>query len=563
MAVNVKRRLGELLLDAGYINQGQLDEGLVKQKATGERLGITLAKLGHISEQSLIEVLEFQLGVPHVNLTKRKLDPVVAKSIPEHLARKYQCIAIERQGSKLILAMVDPTNVFAVDDLKLATNCDILPAIATEGDVKNALDEFYGLHAQDVLQGMDVQEIQEIEDESEENVEDIPIVKFVNLLISQAVKLKSSDIHIQPTEGDVRVRFRIDGALKDIMTSPRGTLAALVSRIKIMAHLDIAEKRLPQDGRIQLTVDGEAIDLRVSTLPTIYGEKVVMRILFKGKSLQSLDRLGFLPDSIEHFRSIYTRPYGIILVTGPTGSGKSTTLSAVLNDLNAPDKNIVTVEDPVEYEIRGISQVHVNRKAGLTFANALRSFLRQDPDIMMVGEIRDGETARIAVEAAMTGHLVLTTLHTNDAPSSLIRLVDMGIEPFLVASVVIGVLAQRLVRGLCRECIQQYAMAPDDQLRPIIHRELPNLDPTAPLTFYQGKGCRSCNNSGLSGRTGIHEIMVMNDQIREAVRRNASSDEIKKTAIEHGMRTLLGDGIVKAMNGKIPLEAVFAAAYNG
>ena len=550
-------------MEAGYISQEQLAEGLTKQQTTGERLGTTLVQLGYISEQSLIEVLEFQLGVPHVNLFKRKIDPTVVKLIPEHIARKCKCIAVERQGTKILLAMVDPTDVFALDDLKLAANCDVILAIAAESDVKKALDEYYGIHAEDVLQG--IQTLDEIEEsaEAEEAANDVPIVKFVNLLIGQAVRLRCSDIHIQPTEGDVRVRFRVDGALKDMMTSPRGTLPALVSRIKIMAHLDIAEKRLPQDGRIQLTVDGEGIDLRVSTLPTIYGEKVVLRILFKANTVKSLDKLGFLADSIENFRSIYTRPYGIILVTGPTGSGKSTTLSAVLNDLNSPEKNIVTVEDPVEYEIKGISQVQVNRRAGLTFPNALRSFLRQDPDIMMVGEIRDGETARIAVEAAMTGHLVLSTLHTNDAPSSLTRIVDMGIEPFLAASVVIGVLAQRLVRGLCRECSQQYTLEDDEHLRTVIRRELPNLDPAAPLTFSRGRGCRACNNTGLSGRTGIHEIMVMNDHIRETVRRNASSDEIKKIAVANGMRTLLGDGILKAMAGKTPLEAVMAAAYAG
>ena len=550
-------------MEAGYISQEQLAEGLTKQQTTGERLGTTLVQLGYISEQSLIEVLEFQLGVPHVNLFKRKIDPTVVKLIPEHIARKCKCIAVERQGTKILLAMVDPTDVFALDDLKLAANCEVILAIAAESDVKKALDEYYGIHAEDVLQG--IQTLDEIEEsaEAEEAANDVPIVKFVNLLIGQAVRLRCSDIHIQPTEGDVRVRFRVDGALKDMMTSPRGTLPALVSRIKIMAHLDIAEKRLPQDGRIQLTVDGEGIDLRVSTLPTIYGEKVVLRILFKANTVKSLDKLGFLADSIENFRSIYTRPYGIILVTGPTGSGKSTTLSAVLNDLNSPEKNIVTVEDPVEYEIKGISQVQVNRRAGLTFPNALRSFLRQDPDIMMVGEIRDGETARIAVEAAMTGHLVLSTLHTNDAPSSLTRIVDMGIEPFLAASVVIGVLAQRLVRGLCRECSQQYTLEDDEHLRTVIRRELPNLDPAAPLTFSRGRGCRACNNTGLSGRTGIHEIMVMNDHIRETVRRNASSDEIKKIAVANGMRTLLGDGILKAMAGKTPLEAVMAAAYAG
>jgi len=562
--MGVKSRLGELLLDASYINQAQLDEGLARQKETGLRLGAQLVELGYLSEQSLIEVLEFQLGIPHVNLTRRKIDPSVARLVPENMARKYKCLAIERQGTKLLLAMTDPTNVFALDDLKLALSCDILPAIAAETDIKKALDDYYGVHAEDVLQGLQIQEgDEEAAETSDSTADDVPIVKFVNLLISQAVKLRASDIHIQPTEGDVRVRFRVDGALRDMMASPRSSLSALVSRIKIMSHLDITEKRMPQDGRIQISVDSESIDLRVSTLPTIYGEKVVMRILFRNTAIQTLDKLGFLPDSIEHFRSVYTRPYGIILVTGPTGSGKSTTLSAVLNELNAPEKNIITVEDPVEYEIKGLSQVQVNRKSGLTFAPALRSFLRQDPDIMMVGEIRDGETARIAVEAAMTGHLVLTTLHTNDAPSSLTRLVDMGIEPFLVASVVIGVLAQRLIRGICNVCQQSYTLENDDRLATIIRNELPNLEAEAPLVFYRGRGCPRCGNTGLYSRTGIHEVMLLDDKIREALRRNASSDMVKKIAVDGGMRTLFGDGLLKAMAGKVMLEAVFAAAYAG
>lgn len=560
-----KRRLGELLLEAGYINEEQLEEGLARQKETGKRLGMTLVELGYLDEESLIEVLEFQLGVPHVSLAKHKLDPELVKLVPENLARKYRCIPVHRQGNGLLLAMADPTDVFALDDLKLALNIEIVPAIATESEINKALDEYYGIQAEEVLQGIQIEEEEgeEVEGAEEAQADDVPIVKFVNALITQAVKLRCSDIHIQPTEGDVRIRFRLDGVLRDMMTSPKSTLSAIVSRIKIMGRMDIAEKRLPQDGRIELTVDGEKIDLRVSTLPTIHGEKVVMRILFKKSTAYTLDKLGFLPDSVERFRSVYTRPYGIILVTGPTGSGKSTTLSAVLNELNSPEKNIVTVEDPVEYEIPGISQVQVNRKAGLTFANALRSFLRQDPDIMMVGEIRDGETARIAVEAAMTGHLVLSTLHTNDAPSSVTRLVDMGIEPFLVASVVIGVLAQRLVRGLCRDCLREYTIGPGEKVRAIIQHELPDLDPNSPLTFYRSAGCRSCSNTGFSGRTGIHEIMVMDDDIREAVRHNAPAQEIKKIAVAHGMRTLLGDGILKAMQAKTSLEAVFATAYGG
>lgn len=568
MAPGNKKRIGELLVEANYITQAQLAQALDLQKTDGRRIGRILVGLGYLTEQSLIEVLEFQLGIPHVILAKRAIPPEVVKLVPETMARKYKVFPVEKHGNQLMLGMVDPADVFAIDDLKIQLGFEIQPLIISEEDLNRAFTSFFGFgdQAKEVFKelGEQIQITDDgPDDDNDAGANEAPIVKLVNMIIGQAVRQRASDIHIQPTEGDVRIRYRVDGALRDIMTSPKNTLGALVSRLKIMAHLDIAEKRLPQDGRIQAQVDTDAVDLRVSTLPTVHGEKVVMRILFKTNTVKSLDQLGFLSDSIENFRSVYTRPYGIILVTGPTGSGKSTTLSAVLNDLNSPDKNIVTVEDPVEYELRGIAQVQVNRKAGLLFSTALRSFLRQDPDIMMVGEIRDGETARIAVEAAMTGHLVLSTLHTNDAPSSLTRLIDMGIEPFLVASVVIGVLAQRLVRGLCRDCREQYLVQPDDPLRPAIQNAVPTLEPRLPLTFHRGRGCRTCNGSGLSGRTGIHEIMVINDPIRDAIRRHASADEIKKIAVANGMRTLLGDGIIKAMNGKTSLEAVFSAAYSG
>lgn len=568
MAPGNKKRIGELLVEANYITQAQLAQALDLQKTDGRRIGRILVGLGYLTEQSLIEVLEFQLGIPHVILAKRTIPPEVVKLVPETMARKYKVFPVEKHGNQLMLGMVDPADVFAIDDLKIQLGFEIQPLIISEEDLNRAFTSFFGFgdQAKEVFKelGEQIQITDDgPDDDSDTGANEAPIVKLVNMIIGQAVRQRASDIHIQPTEGDVRIRYRVDGALRDIMTSPKNTLGALVSRLKIMAHLDIAEKRLPQDGRIQAQVDTDAVDLRVSTLPTVHGEKVVMRILFKTNTVKSLDQLGFLSDSIENFRSVYTRPYGIILVTGPTGSGKSTTLSAVLNDLNSPDKNIVTVEDPVEYELKGIAQVQVNRKAGLLFSTALRSFLRQDPDIMMVGEIRDGETARIAVEAAMTGHLVLSTLHTNDAPSSLTRLIDMGIEPFLVASVVIGVLAQRLVRGLCRDCREQYLVQPDDPLRPAIQNAVPTLEPRLPLTFNRGRGCRTCNGSGLSGRTGIHEIMVISDPIRDAIRRHASADEIKKIAVANGMRTLLGDGIIKAMNGKTSLEAVFSAAYSG
>lgn len=568
MAVTVKRRLGELLLEAGYINAAQLNEGLERQKENGLRLGATLVQLGYLSEQSLIEVLEFQLGVPHVNLAKRKIDPAVASLVPENVARKYKCFAVERQGKKLLLAMSDPTDVFALDDLKQILGGEIVPAIATEDDLKRAIDGFFGIKGsvEEVFKDFEI-EIDEEKDEEEADVlaqvEEAPIVRFVNLIITQGVRLRASDIHIEPTEREVAIRYRVDGRLRQELASPRNTQAAIIARIKIISNMNIAEKRIPQDGRIQMRVEGQAIDLRVSSLPTIFGEKIVMRILYKSSTTIKLESLGFLPDALALFRSIYTRPYGIILVTGPTGSGKSTTLSSVLGELNAPDVNILTVEDPVEYQIAGVNQVQVNNKAGLSFAIALRAFLRQDPDIIMVGEIRDGETARIATQAALTGHLVLSTLHTNDATSAITRLIDMDIEPFLVSSTVIGVVAQRLVRGICRDCRETYEIAPSDALHGMIRSNVPDLPADRPITLYRGRGCQQCNNRGYKGRTAITEILVPNAEIQALTNKRVSAEVIREAAIKNGMRTLLMDGLQKAVKGATTVDEVVRVAYTG
>lgn len=567
MATAFKQKIGDLLVQTGQITDEQLTEALAEQRKTKERLGIILVKKGYIDEQRLIETLEFQLGIPHVILSKRKIDPDILAMVPEQIAKKYRVFPVEKQGKRLVLAMLDPTDVYALDELRLTLNHEIQPAIVSEEDMSQAFSYYFGISGsvKEVFKDLDVQiEEEEVEEqgsaELEAMVEDAPIVRLVNLLITQAVKEKASDIHIEPTERELVIRYRVDGRLKKIMTSPKNTQAAIISRIKIISGMNIAEKRVPQDGRIQMRVDGIPIDLRVSCIPVVFGEKVVMRILFKNNVLAKMERLGFLPDTLERFRSVYKQPHGIILVTGPTGSGKSTTLSSVLNELNSPEENIMTVEDPVEYQIPGINQVQVNVKAGLTFAMALRSFLRQDPDIIMVGEIRDGETAQIATQAALTGHLVLSTLHTNDAPSSITRLIDMKIEPFLVASTVIGILAQRLVRGVCPDCKKAYTLTSDHIYYDIIRQNLPDT-PLDQLVFYKGEGCRRCNGKGYSKRLAIHEVLLVNQEMRGLISKNVPAGEIKEMAIKNGMKTLFQDGLLKALDGKTTLEEIVRTAY--
>lgn len=567
MATAFKQKFGDLLLQTGQITKEQLEEALAEQKRSKERLGAVLVKKGYITEQRLIETLEFQLGIPHVILSKRRIDPDVLALVPENIAKKYRVFPVEKQGKRLVLAVLDPTDVYALDELRLMLNQEIQPVIVTEEDLNQAFSYYYGItgSVQEVFKDLDVQiEEEEVEDQGpgdlEAMVEDAPIVRLVNLIITQAVKERASDIHLEPTERELVIRYRVDGRLRKVMTSPKNTQAAIISRIKIISGMNIAEKRLPQDGRIQMRVDGIPIDLRVSCIPIVFGEKVVMRILFKNNVLAKMESLGFLPDTLERFRSIYKQPHGIILVTGPTGSGKSTTLSSVLNELNSPEVNIMTVEDPVEYQIPGINQVQVNVKAGLTFAMALRSFLRQDPDIIMVGEIRDGETAQIATQAALTGHLVLSTLHTNDAPSSITRLIDMKIEPFLVASTVIGILAQRLVRGVCPDCKKAYTLTPDDIYYDIVTQNLPDCPPEK-LVFYKGAGCRRCNGKGYSKRLAIHEVLLVNQEMRSLISKNVPAGEIKEMAIKNGMRTLFQDGLIKALEGKTTLEEIVRVAY--
>lgn len=574
MARRGHKRLGDFLLDEGAITKAQLDEALEVQKRTGERLGRILARIGRITEHEISRALQNQYGVPYINLSEYVIAPEVLALVPEAIARRHKVIPVEvSEGKRLVLAMADPFNVFAIDDVKIVTKHEIDVRVADEDQVDRALEQYYGSTQsidevmRDLPQFDDTLTVGPDEEEIGVDtlralVDEAPVVRLVNMIVSQAVRDRASDIHVEPQADSVRVRYRIDGMLRETMKVPRRSHAAIASRFKIISNMDIAERRIPQDGRVQLKVEGLEIDLRVSTLPTLYGEKVVCRILRRSGAMLGLDKLGFSPENLEIWNRALARPHGIILVTGPTGSGKTQTLYASLNQLNSVERNIITVEDPVEFRLEGINQVQTNPKAGLTFAAGLRSMLRQDPDIIMVGEIRDGETASIAVNAALTGHLVLSTLHTNDAPGATVRLVDMGVEPFLAASSTICVLSQRLVRRVCRNCMEDYV--PDDEMWGWWLRATESLSGDQGLglerKLVRGKGCRQCGNIGYSGRTAIHEIMVVNEGVRELINNNAPSDEIAVAARAHGMKRLIEDGAVKVRAGITTIDEVLRVA---
>lgn len=555
---NHRKRLGDLLLEAGLITEEQLAKALAVQKKTRERLGKVLINIGYITEEGIIEVLEFQLGVPHMDLSAVDVPREVASLIPLALAERYQVVPIKQEGKKITLAMVDPTNIFAIDDVRLASGYNVDVVIATERDVKRIISQSYGVHdlVQKAVKQMvkdDTPSLAEIE-----TTDDAPVISIVNSIISQAVKDRASDIHVEAQENDVRVRYRIDGVLQEVICFPLHMHSVLVSRIKIMSEMDIAEKRLPQDGRIQVTVSGREIDLRVSTLPTICGEKVVLRILDKAAILLDVQRLGFSATDLAVYKNLYCQSYGMILVTGPTGSGKTTSLYSTLTEVSVPGKNVITVEDPVEYRLPGINQVQINPKAGLSFASGLRSILRQDPDIVMVGEIRDAETADIAVRAALTGHLVLSTLHTNDAPGAITRLIDMGIETFLVTASVLGVVAQRLVRCICPDCKTTYTPplgSPEQLFLGAAFNEK--------LILYKGTGCARCNHTGYKGRIAIHEVLVVSQEIRAAINRGSATDELAKIAASQGMVRIRENGIAKALTGFTTVEEVMRVAFGG
>jgi type IV pilus assembly protein PilB len=553
-----RQPLGEMLLSEGLITQAQLDAALKAQAERGLPIGQLLVEDGAVTEAVLMGALARQLGLEFVDLAEYPIDRGAVALLPEAMARRLLALPVTWAEDRLVVAMADPGNVLAIDDLRAVTGSEVTIVAATRTQLSEAIDRFHRLDAEvDEVAQIAAEELAVDDDEAvtREGVEDAPIVKFVNLLIAQAVADRASDIHVEPTEHDLRIRFRVDGVLHEVMHSPRSIQGGVISRLKVMAEINIAERRIPQDGRISLNVAGKPVDLRVATLPTVYGEKVVMRILDKAQARLSLSDLGFHPAVLPRFEACFRKPYGTILVTGPTGSGKSTTLYATLNVLNSTDKNVITVEDPVEYRLAGVNQVQINPKAGLTFASALRSILRSDPDIVLVGEIRDRETATIAIEASLTGHLVLSTLHTNDAASTPMRLVEMGVEPFLVTSALDCVVAQRLARKLCDRCREEYEPT---------HGELTEagwpaalLKAEGPPVLYRAVGCAACSRTGYRGRLAVHEVMVMSEELRRMVVERYSSEDLKKTALAQGMLTLREDGLVKVAQGKTTLEELF------
>lgn len=563
---NKKKNFGTLLIEAGIITEEQLNEAIEQQKVCNKKLGEVLKEKGYISQQDIIQILESQLGIPRIDLEKLDLSQDIVKMIPENLAKRHQVVPVEVVGNKIIVAMSDPLNMFAIDDIKIYTGLDVVPNIASPQDIKKTIDKFY---SQDEAVAVAEQLKKEISTEgknevvNQDNIEELvnsaPIVKLVNTVLEQAVMQRASDVHIEPQEAYIRIRYRIDGELKEIFKQDISLLPALTTRIKIVSGMDIAEKRIPQDGRMTVTFDNNSFDLRISVLPTIYGEKIVIRITSKSAFVKDKSQLGFYPDDLEKFDSILQNPHGIILVTGPTGSGKSTTLYAAVKDLNKSDTNIITVEDPVESKVEGINQVQVNAKAGMTFAAGLRSILRQDPDIIMVGEIRDSETANIAISAAITGHLVLSTLHTNDAPSSITRLVDMGVEPFLIGSSVVGIMAQRLVRKVCPNCVEEYE-AEEAELK--VLAEVVDREKLKGIKLKRGKGCAYCSSTGYRGRLGIYEIMIITPKVRELINQRANSSVIKHAAVEEGMQTLKMNAARLVLNGSTTLKEMVRVSYS-
>ncbi len=604
-------KLGQMLLASQVVTEEQLKQALALQKREGKKLGSALVKLGYITEEKLVGFLSQQYGVPALNLSEVRVDSGIIKLVPAEMAKKYQILPVSRVGATLTIAMSDPSNIFAVDDVKFMTGYNVEVAVTSESALLNAIGYYFGggakqarqtepekaaeqdtqaaskiLEAKDFVMneeeealdegpsmetmvdvdefdkvvGSALDDIEAIEEKDEsEGIKEVeaPIVKLVNGILVNAIKARASDIHVEPYESSLRVRYRVDGVLYSVMNLPLKIKAALTSRLKIMSKLDIAERRLPQDGRIKLKLGRKReIDFRVSTLPCLFGEKTVLRLLDKSNLQVDLTKLGFEELALQDFMSALDKPYGMLLVTGPTGSGKTTTLYSALNYLNKPGINIMTSEDPVEYNFMGINQVQIKEDIGLNFAAALRSFLRQDPDIIMVGEIRDFETAEISIKAALTGHLVLSTLHTNDAPSTINRLLNMGIEPFLVSSSVILILAQRLARKICPNCKAEEKVPP-----PALVKVGFTEEEAASLKVYKGKGCPVCNNSGYKGRIALYEVMLARDEIKELVLQGASTDEIKKAAVRGGMKTLRMSGLTKVKDGVTTIDEVLRVTF--
>lgn len=541
----IRKRLGDLLIEAGLLTEDQLKEAL-RGKTDTQKLGDVLLQKGFLTEQQLIEVLEFQLGIPHVSLYRYPIDVSLLVLVPKEVARKYVLIPMKKEADKLFVAMADPLDFYAIEDLRLMTGFQIEVVIAAKDDIFRAINKFYELDFG----------INDIADEPEavvevENViaEDSPVVKLVNQILINAVQQRASDIHIDPQETNINLRYRIDGVLRKEQSLPKSMQSMLLARIKIMANLDITENRIPQDGRIKINLDFHPIDLRVSTLPTVYGEKIVLRVLDLSTALNDLQQLGLNKINLQRFIQLIERPTGIVLITGPTGSGKTSTLYAALNRLNSDDVNIITVEDPVEYRLAGINQIQVNPNVGLTFAKGLRAILRQDPNIVMIGEIRDRETAEVAVRASLTGHLVLSTLHTNDSLGTITRLIDMGVEPFLVASSLTGIVAQRLVRRVCRDCAQ--AQEPTNREHEIFAKRGMRID-----KIIRGRGCGTCSMTGYKGRVAIHELLEVNDEIRKVIMNGESFSTLRELAIKNKTIFLLDDGLLKIKQGITTTEEI-------
>ncbi|CUN85288.1 GspE/PulE family protein [Clostridium disporicum] len=557
--MNRRKRLGDMLIELNYITENDLQEALKIQKETGNKIGEVLIERGFITEDDLLQALEIQLGIQRIYLDMITVDRKAVKMISESLAKKYNVFPVEFIEGKLLVLMNDPLNIIAEDDVRIASGYEVKIALCGKAEIAQAISKYYSEDymkktAEEFRNQEKINEV--LEEELSEDIKNAPAVKLVDSIIQNAVRSKASDIHIEPFENRVCVRYRIDGALQKQFDSPKEPLAGLITRIKIMGNMDIAEKRIPQDGRIFTRVDDENVDLRVSVLPTVNGEKIVIRILDKSAFNVDKSVLGISDDDLDKINKIINKPHGIVLVTGPTGSGKSTTLYSLLRDLNKEDKNIITVEDPVEFSMDGINQVNVNAKAGLTFASGLRSILRQDPDIVMLGEIRDTETAEIAVRAAITGHLVLSTIHTNDAPSSIVRLKDMGVAPYLVSSALVGIIAQRLIRKLCIHCKEEY-IASDYE------KEILGVPKYQDLTLYRKVGCNRCSNTGYKGRVGIYEVMEINGEIRDLINADKPLEEITNAALRNNMKTLNKSAMNVVLNGNSTVEELLRVTLLG
>jgi type IV pilus assembly protein PilB len=581
-------RIGELLLKEKRITPEQLQEALNYQKANGGKLGLNLIKLGFVKDEEITALLSRQYGVPSISLGEFEIDQAVIKLVPAETAQKYQILPLNRSGATLTIAMTDPTNVFAMDDIKFMTGYNVEPVVASESAVVEAIARYYNLAAKAAVSGgngqpsaldfanqalqelplVDTSEVEVLEELEEISVEalarqgeEAPVIRLVNVMLMSAISKGASDIHIEPYEKELRIRYRIDGVLYNIMAPPLKFRDPIASRVKIMAKLDIAEKRLPQDGRIKIRFNdagrAKEIDFRVSCLPTLFGEKIVLRLLDRDKLMLDMTKLGFESESLARYEEAISRPWGMVLVTGPTGSGKTNTLYSSIAKLNTPETNIMTAEDPVEFNLPGINQVQIREGIGLNFAAALRAFLRQDPNIILVGEIRDFETAEIGIKAALTGHLVLSTLHTNDAPSTISRLMNMGIEPFLVASSVNLICAQRLVRRVCKQCAEPQAVP-----APTLGKIGFSPEDAASVTPLKGRGCEKCNHTGFKGRVGLYEVMEVDDEVKELILVGASGLELRRKAIERGMITLRQSGLRKVKDGQTTIEEVLRETVN-